>query len=149
MSTEIQLATVRHIEDLLPLIAEYHEFEGVRQDEPVRRSTIAGLLMTPDFGYAWLIRVNGNLAGYIAVCLGYSIEFGGKDGFIDEFYLLSEYRGRGVGKEALAKVLDDLRQKNVKALHLEVALTNTRAQELYKAEGFELRDRYCMMSCVL
>jgi len=149
MLTEIRLARIRHIEELLPLVSAYHDFEGVVQDQQTRRDAIAALLLAPDLGSIWRIYHSGSLAGYIAVCISHSIEFGGTDGFVDEFFLSADFRGKGVGHEALSMVLEQLRIKGVKALHLEVAQDNRRAQDLYAAAGFKLRDKYHLMSCEL
>lgn len=40
--------------------------------------------------------------GYLVLALGYSLEFGGRDAFIDEFFIMEEYRGKGIGKAVLA-----------------------------------------------
>jgi ribosomal protein S18 acetylase RimI-like enzyme len=149
MSIQITLASVRHIDDLLPLVKAYHEFEGVDQDDETRRNSMANLLLAPDLGSVWLILEKGSIAGYIAVCFGYSIEFGGRDGFIDEFYLLENFRGRGIGKTVLQMVLAKLKANDIRALHLEVSRANHRAVKLYEAEGFRLRDKYHLMSCAL
>lgn len=149
MSTEIRQATIRHIDELLPLVSAYHDFEGVVQDAGTRRRVISTLLMAPELGPVWLIHHGGKLAGYIAVCLGYSIEFGGRDAFVDEFFLLESFRGQGIGREVLDRVIDALRKDDVKALHLEVGKSNKRARSMYEAAGFELRDQYHLMSCVL
>ncbi|MEQ9561072.1 MAG: GNAT family N-acetyltransferase [Woeseiaceae bacterium] len=149
MTIEISLASIRHIDDLLPLVKAYHEFEGVDQDEESRRNSIANLLLAPDLGPVWLIFEESLLAGYIAICYGYSIEFGGRDGFIDEFYLLENFRGRGIGKTVLQKVLARLKADDIRALHLEVSRSNHKAIKLYEAEGFQIRDKYHLMSCAL
>jgi ribosomal protein S18 acetylase RimI-like enzyme len=149
MTCEITLASIRHIDDLLPLVKAYHEFEGVEQDDETRRNSIASLLLAPDLGPVWLIYEDGTLAGYIAVCYSYSIEFGGRDGFIDEFYLIENFRGRGIGRAVLQKVLAELKANDVRALHLEVSRDNHRAIKLYEAEGFQMRDKYHLMSCPL
>ena len=39
--------------------------------------------------------------GYLVLTLGYSLEYGGRDAFIDEVYIRSSYRGRGIGTAAL------------------------------------------------
>jgi ribosomal protein S18 acetylase RimI-like enzyme len=131
------------------MIRSYHEFEGVDQDDETRRNTIAQLLLAPDLGPVWLIYDDGKLAGYIAICLGYSIEFGGRDGFVDEFYLFETFRGKGVGRAVLLQVLARLKEDDVRALHLEVARTNRKAIALYESEGFQMRDKYHLMSCAL
>ncbi len=149
MTTEIRQATIRHIDDLLPLVSAYHEFEGVVQDAGTRRMVISTLLMAPDLGPVWLIRQGGSLAGYIAICFGYSIEFGGRDAFVDEFFLLEPFRGKGIGRDVLGRVIEALRKDGVKALHLEVGRSNERAGAMYESAGFVLRDQYHMMSCKL
>jgi ribosomal protein S18 acetylase RimI-like enzyme len=149
MTTEIRQATIRHIDDLLPLVSAYHDFEGVAQDAGIRRKVISTLLMAPELGPVWLIYESGSLAGYIAVCLGYSIEFGGRDAFVDEFFLLEHFRGKGIGSAVLDMVIKRLKADDVKALHLEVRQSNKRAQAMYAAAGFVRRDQYHLMSCEL
>lgn len=146
MSTEIRQASIRHIDELMPLVRAYHEFEGVSQDDETRRKAISTLLLAPELGPVWLIYDAGRLAGYIAICLGYSIEFGGRDGFVDEFFLLEDFRGKGTGRKVLALVIERLKADDVKALHLEVGKANRRAQVLYTSAGFVLRDQYHLMS---
>ena len=149
MTTEIRLATIRHIDELLPLVSAYHDFEGIVQDGEMRRKTISTLLLAPELGPVWLISHAGTLAGYIAICLGYSIEFGGRDAFVDEFFLLDDFRGKGIGTVVLEMVIERLKEDSVKALHLEVGQSNQRAQAMYAAAGFVLRDSYHLMSCEL
>jgi ribosomal protein S18 acetylase RimI-like enzyme len=149
MTCDIRLASIRHIDDLLPLVKAYHEFEGVDQDDETRRNSLAQLLLAPDLGPVWLIFDESSLAGYIAVCYGYSIEIGGRDGFIDEFYILDDFRGRGIGQTVLRLILEKLKANDIKALHLEVSRSNRRAIKVYEAEGFQVRDKYHLMSCTL
>ena len=42
--------------------------------------------------------------GYVVVTLGFSLESGGRDGFIDELYIAPAARGRGIGAKVLALV---------------------------------------------
>ncbi|HSD68557.1 MAG TPA: GNAT family N-acetyltransferase [Woeseiaceae bacterium] len=146
MTTEIRQASIRHIDELIPLVRAYHDFEGVTQDDETRRKTVSTLLLAPELGPVWLIFEGGQLVGYIAICLGYSIEFGGRDAFIDEYFLLEDFRGKGIGGKVLGLVLERLKGDEVKALHLEVGKANRRAKALYTAAGFVLRDQYHLMS---
>jgi GNAT superfamily N-acetyltransferase len=41
--------------------------------------------------------------GYIVVTLGYSMEYGGRDAFVDDLFLAAAHRGRGLGTAALAQ----------------------------------------------
>jgi ribosomal protein S18 acetylase RimI-like enzyme len=80
------------------------------------------------------------------LCRGFSIEFNGFDAFIDEFFLLAEFRGRGIGRFVLEEIKSRARSLDINALHLEVARNNERARRLYRALGFEARDKYLLMS---
>ena len=145
----VRLAEPSDRDALLELIAAYHAFEQIPHDPAATARAIAPLLDHDDAGRIWLIEEGGQTVGYVALCFGYSIEFGGRDAFVDEMFLVEAARGRGLGKSALDRVADAARGLGVKALHLEVARDNIRAQRLYDRLGFALRDRYVLMSRTL
>ncbi len=145
----LELAGPRQLEELLPLVAAYHAFEEVESSSEQRRSSVANLLQDKSLGALWLIRKLDKLIGYVAVCYSYSIEFGGRDAFIDEFYIEAAERGRGIGSKVLAEVAALLHARGIVALHLEVDGTNDRAKSAYEKAGFSSRDKYHVMSLVL
>ena len=149
MQTELRRATEADFEALLPLIGAYHEFEGIDSSDQQRRDALLFLLGEQEFGALWCIYYGRELAGYVALCKGYSIEFGGFDAFIDEFYLDPEYRGRGAGKAVLQQIGAAARALQIRALHLEVARDNDRARRLYRGAGFEAREKYVLMTLEL
>ena len=149
MHVELRRGTAADLGDLLPLVAAYHEFEGIGSSDKQRRESLSFLLRDQDFGAVWCISHDDELAGYIALCKGYSIEFGGFDAFIDEFYLAAEFRSKGIGGEALNAIKAEALKLDINALHLEVARDNTRARRLYAAHGFEAREKYLLMSAEL
>lgn len=71
----------------------------------------------------------------MVLTLGFSIENGGRDAFIDEVYLLPEQRG-GRGDEVMAFVEAAARSLGVRNLYLEVVAGNDRATALYGKRGF-------------
>lgn len=146
MNTELRLAEAHNLEELQPLVRACHEFEGIESSEAQRESALHRLLSDPALGAIWLIFADEVLAGYIALCRGFSIEFNGFDAFIDEFYLQPEFRGQGIGSRVLVAIKQQARQMEINALHLEVACNNHRARKLYSAAGFEARDKYLLMS---
>ena len=75
--------------------------------------------------------------GYIVLCFGYSLEWLGRDAFVDEFYLREEYRGRGWGRATMAFVEEAARDAGVRALHLEVVRENVAALKIYSKMGFQ------------
>lgn len=134
---------------LLELMAAYYAFDGHHFDAAKSSAVLDEFLADDRFGLAWLIEVDGAIAGYMALCIGFSLEFGGRDAFVDELYLYEPYRGQGLGRAALAHMIAEARRLGIKALHLEVAEDNARARRLYEALGFELRARFQLMSSSL
>lgn len=149
MSTTAELLEAAPADEdvLLPLVRAYHAFEEVELTDAERRRAIRPLL-APDssFGRIWLIRSAGRTVGYAAVCFGYSIEFAGRDAFLDELFVEEAARGQGIGRAVLELVQQQCVALGVGALHLEVARDNTRARHLYQSLGFDARERFHLMS---
>jgi GNAT superfamily N-acetyltransferase len=78
------------------------------------------------------------------VGFGFSIEFGGKDALLDELFLLPQFRGLGLGSEAIAFAISLCKQDGVAALHLEADHFNERAHDLYLRLGFKDHKRHLM-----
>ena len=135
MSAALHLASMDDLDKLEPMVAGYHAFEGIDTTEENRRAALA-----------YLIGIRRAPVGYIVISFGYSVELGGIDGFIDEFFIRENVRGRGMGTEVLTSLLPALGQHGVKALHLEVDPKNSGAQRVYTRAGFRLRDGYCLMT---
>jgi GNAT superfamily N-acetyltransferase len=108
-----------------------------------RRATET-LLTEPEFGGVWMIDADGSLAGYLVVLLGYSLEFGGRFGLLDELFVAEDHRGRGLGAEALAFAGQQCRARGWQALRLEVGQQNHGAISLYRRAGFQMHDRFLM-----
>ena len=144
--TALQIATPEDMDRLLPLVAAYHAYEGIDQTDDTRHAALLPLLTGTPHGVAYLIGPRRAPVGYIVLSFGYSVELGGIDGFIDEFFIRERVRGRGMGSEVLLGLLPALEDHGVKALHLEVDRENAAAQRLYARAGFKLRDKYCLMT---
>lgn len=99
------------------------------------------LLACPTLGRIWLVELAGRAVGYIVLTLGFSLEYGGRDAFIDEFFVQALYRRRGLGRAALSFVLGEARRLGVQAVHLQVEKANPLAERLYRSLGFESCDR--------
>ena len=130
---------------LAELMRAYYAFDGHDFDEPRVRCTLADFLNSPDHGRAWFIEADGVVAGYMVICFGYSLSFGGRDAFVDEIYLHEPFRGRGLGRDALTFMIAEAERLGIKALHLEVNEHNVPAQRLYSSLGFQ-RGRFRLMS---
>jgi len=138
MSSEpgFRLAVESDADVLLEFMRAYYAFDGHGFDHEKARVALTALLRDAQFGLAWLILDGVSPVGYIVLCFGYSLEWLGRDAFVDEFYLREEYRGRGWGRATMAFVENAARAAGIRTLHLEVVRKNAKALELYRRLGF-------------
>ena len=133
--TLVRLARDFHAEDNHPLTeAGETALRQVAHGEP--------------FARAWLAREDDAVLGYLIITLGFSIEYGGRDGFIDDLYLVPAARGRRLGRELIHFALAQAHELGIGTLHLEVEAGNDPAARLYRTAGFEETGRRLMRLCV-
>lgn len=132
-------AAASDLETLLPLLRDFYAYDNHPYEENKSRRALLNLLQNPALGLAWLIEVGGSVAGYMVICFGYSLEFGGRDAFLDELYLKEVYRGQGIGRQAIEYLAVICHEQGLAALHLEVERSNTGARDFYRRLGFEDR----------
>ena len=149
MSAALHLGKPADLDRLLPLVEAFHAEEGITSTDARRRAALGPLLEGSPLGAVYLIGPSRGPIGYIVVTFGWSIEFGGMDGFIDELYIRPGVRGRGVGSEVITALTAMLKSVGMTALHLEVAPDNDKAIRLYTRARFKLREGYHLMSRVL
>ena len=142
----IHIATLDDLEKLIPMVESYHIFEGLDVAEDARRTAVRALLADRSLGVILLIGPSQSPVGYMALTFGFSIELGGRDAFIDEFFIREKVRGKGVGTQVLSVISQIMAEFEIQALHLEVAKTNEAAIRKYLKAGFTARDRYTLMS---
>lgn len=145
----IRVATVDDLPALLGLMRGYYRDDGLEFDVSHASTTMGRLLREPQWGFALLLEAEGSAAGYVAVCLGFSLELGGNDAFIDEVFVQPAQRGKGHGTKLLNAAAMLATQRGVRALHLEVDRGNASARDLYASLGYGLRDRYYLMTRLL
>lgn len=111
-------------------------------DEKAREAA-QNLVCNPSFGRIWMICLADDVVGYIVLSFDYSLEYGGRCGWVDEFFVRREYRGKGIGSQALRFFMERARELGVKTVHLGVRRGNP-AIELYRRAGFKEHDAYVM-----
>lgn len=147
--TALHIAKPEDINRLLPLITAFHLETGIEQTEEARQRAIMPLLEGIPHGVIYLVGPARAPIGYIALSFGWSLEFGGMDGTIDELFIRPGVRGRGIGSEVLLKLPKALSEAGLAALHLEVARNNPHALRFYKKLHFKSRDEYHLMTRTL
>jgi ribosomal protein S18 acetylase RimI-like enzyme len=144
MEPALRVAGDADLDLVVDFMRRYNAADGLPFDEARARDALGGLIGDRVSGVVWLICDGTMPVGCIVLTFGYSLEYHGRDAFIDEFFIQPSHRGRGWGRQALQFMEDASRELGVHALHLEVTHANTGAQKLYRKFGFEDHDRYLM-----
>lgn len=144
MEITFKAAEPADLDLLIPFIREFYEYDHHPYDEGRLRPTLTRLLADKNLGGVWLIQTGHEKIGYIILTWGYSLEYYGRDAFIDELYLRESYRGQGIGQKAITFAEEAARSAGVNALHLEVERENTLAHGFYRKVGFEDQDSQFM-----
>jgi diamine N-acetyltransferase len=137
-------ATETDLDRLLIYIDEYYRYDGLAFNHDKAANALKMLLKDPSLGQAWLIRQGSDEMGYIILTFGFILEFHGRHAVIDEVYIREKYRGKGVGKQALAFIEQYCQSKDIQAIRLEVEDKNAYAADLYRRCDFEAHNRIVM-----
>lgn len=125
-------------EDYIRFSTEFYNSSAV--DKPVPREHFEQgfdeMMRSDVYVQGYMLVCDGNNVGYCVTMKTYSVEAGGITIWIDELFVLEEYRSKGLGRE-LFKYIEENGNKKLRRIRLEVELENGRAISLYKKMGFE------------
>ena len=117
-------------------------------DEVTTSRLTETLLTNPELGRIWFIALDGKNVGYIVMAFDYSLEYRGRNAWVDEFFIRPAHRGLGIGRKALEFFAQQARELGITVVHLEVNHGNP-AIELYRRMGFEDHHRYLMSKWII
>ena len=124
-------------EIVIPMVEQFYTTDAV--DHPVPYEIISRTfedVANPDQTLirGVLLYDQEKLVGYCYLTSCYSCEVGGECIFIEELFLLEEYRGKGYGQQAVEWLLAEY--PDCRRLRLEVTRVNQSAIRLYEKCGF-------------
>jgi GNAT superfamily N-acetyltransferase len=133
------------LDRLLPLMAQFYAHFGYPYQPDRHRAVVRGFLANPHLGLLYLIYAHDqpdtDPAGYAALTFGFTFEFGGRDAFLDEFFIEESHRSTGLGRAVLAQLQAEAHRLSLVALHLQTEVYNPRAKRLYESVGFRDLNR--------
>lgn len=98
------------------------------------QKTFDELMHSDTYAICYIFEKENKKEGYALLAKTFSQEAGGEVLWIDEIYVLPEYRNQGLGSEFF-KFLKE--KSNASRFRLEFCPDNTRAIEVYKNQGFK------------
>ena len=142
---ELHLAPARESDGdtLVSLAREFHREDG-HVIEEAGETALIQITQGEPFARAGIAWQESHAVGYVVITLGYSVEYGRRDGFIDDLYLVPAVRGQGLGRKLLDFALARAAELGIRTLHLEVEAGNASATRLYRSVGFAGTGRNLM-----
>ena len=141
---DIARARPDDLDDLVAMNTEFSLSDGHQPDPDRARCGLLPLLTSDEHGYVLIARdpTTRHALGYAAICLGWSIEIGGREAVLDEIY--ARDRGTGLGSELLRHVEDTCARRGVLRIFMETEAPNHRARNLYLRHGYEQQESIWM-----
>src|SRR5689334_890849 len=115
---------------------EFYKIEHCPYDRTTAARHLQQIFKNSSYGAVHSISIVDEIVCYFVLTFSFSLEFHGRDAFVDELYVRKSYRGKGLGRAALEQAEAICRREDIVALHLEVDQSNDRAQQVYRAAGF-------------
>ena len=102
--------------------------------EEIFHNDIAACVSDSPYAQGFVFEQDGAAAGYGMLALSYSTEFGKPCVWIEDLYILPDFRRQGIGAAFIRFVRDSHPEA---VIRLEVERDNQRAQALYRQCGLE------------
>lgn len=134
-------AKATDIPELLSMMVDFYSIDHYPFDKSKTEINLHQFIANNQLGRIWILQDGINVPGYIILCFGYSFEHGGRDAFVDEFYIKPAYRHQGLGKRTLEFIDEQVKQLGVNKIHLEVEPHNAAGSGLYRKMGFTENGR--------
>jgi GNAT superfamily N-acetyltransferase len=137
----IRLATIHDCRESSELLLRQLAEHGVDATEEKLAKVMGKILSDKTNGFILIARSRGNIVGVAYVAIILSAEHCGKVGWLEELYVMPEYRSQGIGAALVTAVLERARKLGIVAIDLEVDAAHRRAETLYRRFGFHPLDR--------
>ncbi len=132
---DIRRAGPPDLDTLVELHREFCSIDSHPFDQQRACAAFAPLLIDDMHGMVWIVDTP---SAYAVVTWGWSIEAGGAEAVLDEFFVTE--RDRGVGSALLDHLLADGRRRGLARIFLETEAPNERVRRFYERHGFRADD---------
>lgn len=135
---------ISDIDIIVKMMQEFYAIDNYPIDSEISKSLFNEFIADKNLGKSWLILNEDEIVGYVILTFIFSFEYQGKIAFLDELYLTEKARGKGIGSQAVAFIIEESKKLSLKLIYLEIENHNQNAQKLYIASGFQLHNRKLM-----
>ena len=137
MSVEFGAATREDLPQLVALLGILFSQEAELVPDDTKQSrALAKILADESVGRIHVAREVGTIVAMASVLYSISTAEGGLAASFEDFVVLPDHRGKGIGQALLRHVIAEARREGVLRLTLLTDKQNERAQALYRKVGF-------------
>ncbi len=137
----IKLATSNDIPAVIVLLERQLVEHDLGISSERIRDAIEGVISDRSRGFLLVANVHDITIGVAYVSFVWSIEHGGSAAWLEEMYVIPEWRNRGAGLALLRETLKQCKEAGCQAIDLEIAAAHEAAGRLYARMGFLPLDR--------
>jgi len=135
---QVRLLKIEEIDAAVDLLGRQLREHRVKTNLGNVRSVIERIVKDDRLGFVLVaLEKNQRSVGIALGCAFLGIEHGGTSGWIEELYVLPEFRERGLGSLLIAEFI----RVASAAIDLEIDSSHRRAASLYQRHGFTQLDR--------
>ena len=139
---QVRLLKTAEIDAAVDLLGRQLREHRVKTNSGNVRSVIERIVKDDRLGFVLVaLEKNQRPVGIALGCAFLGVEHGGTSGWIEELYVLPEFRERGIGSLLVAEFIRVASALGWRAIDLEIDSGHRRAVSLYERHGFTQLDR--------
>jgi GNAT superfamily N-acetyltransferase len=138
---QIRAANPQDMDQLCALASELLaniRAEGTSEDA---RRVFQHIMLSADLGLIVVAESKGTLCGYAYASYEWRAEFGGETMDIVALFVSPQWRGKGVGGNMIAALLENARQRGIRRVSAEVHPGNSAIERTLESTGFDPERR--------
>jgi GNAT superfamily N-acetyltransferase len=120
---------------VVTLLAEQFREHRIELEGDGLAVAVEGLLSEVSRGTI-LLAYDPEPVGVAVLAYTWTLEHGGLVAWLDELFVVTHHRDRGIGRALLQRALEVAKERGCRAVDLEVDPDHARAERLYQREGF-------------
>lgn len=137
----IILANKNHRQKIIELLELQLREHAIMTSVERITSAVDGIFANNNFGVLHVAEIENQIIGVSCLSFIWTIEHGGKAAWIEELYVLPQFRNSGIGTKLLTATIEYAKKENCSALDLEVEDDHARVKKLYERQGFHAHTR--------
>jgi ribosomal protein S18 acetylase RimI-like enzyme len=145
MCAAITLAKPDDLDRLEGIVILCHQEIGIDVSPAQRRQGLSHVLANSPHAAAYLIGPVRAPVGYVMLSFGWSLQLMGHYCTIDQIYVRSGVRGRGIASEVMTKLTAMLKSTDIKSIQIHASQENASAKRLFKRAHFRSGRTFTLM----